>query len=207
MVSAVGVKAALQLLSVPTLTSLDRCALPLCRYVAVITNCALIALATDNLGSYLPSLDLAARVMVLVVLEHVLVAAKLLLDNVIPDVPADVRLAVRGCCCCGGGGGGVVRQLTHRRTNSCNSFRTATRTTRTHSSRKCRRAREATAVPAPRRWLARSWAAVLVIVPVAIAVTVTQTTAQHRLRWCQQRRRLQAAACGIGIGAVEKQWA
>ena len=204
-----GVKAALQLLSVPTLTSLGRCALPLCSYVAVITNCALIALATDNLGSYLPSLDLAARVMVLVVLEHVLVAAKLLLDNVIPDVPADVRLAVRGCC--GGGGGGgvafVVRQLTHRRTNSCNSFRTATRTTRTHSSRKCRRAREAMAVPALRRWLARSWAEVLVTVPAAIAVTVTQTTAQHRLRWCRQRRRLPAAACGIGLGAVEKQWA
>lgn len=61
-------------------------------YLGLATNLLILAYTSDMFGRYYPSVTPLELFVIVVMLEHMLIGMKLLIDYVIPDVPASVRI-------------------------------------------------------------------------------------------------------------------
>jgi anoctamin-10 len=61
--------------------------------IAVMTNCALLSLS-PNLRAYAPNMSPAEWLLLFVIIEHVLLAFLFALRQLIPDIPANVKIAL-----------------------------------------------------------------------------------------------------------------
>jgi len=63
-------------------------------YLGLATNLLIIVYTSDMFGRYYPDLSSLEVFVLVVVLEHVLIGSKLLIDYLVPDVPSSVRISL-----------------------------------------------------------------------------------------------------------------
>ena len=63
-------------------------------YLGLATNLFIIVYTSDMCGRYWPEFTTLEVFFVVVLLEHVLIALKLMIDYLVPDVPASVRISL-----------------------------------------------------------------------------------------------------------------